>query len=46
MESYLTYTRKAINFGNINNRLKAPWEIRKLGVTKSRLLGFRDITYE
>ena len=35
-----------IDFGNINNRLKAPWEIRKLGVAKLRLIGFRDITYE
>ena len=35
-----------IDFGNINNRLKAPWEIRKLGVAKLRLIGFRDIKYE
>ena len=35
-----------IDFGNINNRLKAPWEIRKLGVAKFRLIGFGDITYE
>ena len=35
-----------IFFGNINNRLKAPWEIRKWGVTKLRLMGFRDLTYE
>ena len=35
-----------IDFGNINNRLKTPWEIRKFGVTKLRLIGFRDITYE
>ena len=41
MESYLMYTS-----GNINNRLKAPWEIRKLGVAKLRLIGFRDIMYE
>ena len=48
MESCLTCTRKltVIDFDNINNRLKAPWEIRKLGVTKLRLIGFRDITYE
>ena len=38
--------RTVINFGNINNRLKAPWEIRKLGVNKLRLVGFRDLTYE
>ena len=43
--SYL-YKKTAIDFGNINNRLKAPWEIRKLGVAKLRLIGFRDITYE
>ena len=35
-----------IDFGNINNRLKAPWEIRKLGVNKLRLMGFRNLTYE
>ena len=40
------YKRTVIDFGNINNRLKAPWEIHKLGVTKLRLIGFRDITYE
>ena len=40
------YKRTVIDFGNINNRLKAPWEIRRLGVTKLRLRGFRTITYE
>ena len=40
------YKRTVIDLGNINNRLKAPWEIRKLGVSKLRLIGFRDITYE
>ena len=35
-----------IDFGNINNRLKAPWEIHELGVNKLRLMGFRDLTYE
>ena len=35
-----------IDFGNINNRLKAPWEIRKLGVAKLRLMGFRNLMYE
>ena len=40
------YKRTVIDFGNINNRLKAPWEIRKLGVTKLRLMGFRTITDE
>ena len=40
------YKKTVIDFGNINNRLKAPWEIRKLGVAKLKLIGFRDITYE
>ena len=40
------YKKTAIDFGNINNRLKAPWEIRELGVAKLRFIGFRDITYE
>ena len=40
------YKRTVINFDNINDRLKAPWEIRKLGVAKLRLMGFRNLTYE
>ena len=40
------YNRKVIDFGNINDRLKSPWEIRRLGVAKLRLMGFRTITYE
>ena len=40
------YKRTVIDFGNINDRLKAPWEIRKLGVTKLRLMGFTSITDE
>ena len=40
------YKRTVIDFGNINNRLKASWEIRKLGVAKLRLMGFRNLTYE
>ena len=40
------YKRTVIDFGNINDRLKAPWEIRRLGVTKLRLMGFRNLTYE
>ena len=40
------YKRTVIDFGNINNRLKAPWEIRKLGVAKLRLMGFRNLKYE
>ena len=40
------YNKKVIDFGNNNNRLKAPWEIRRLGVIKLRLMGFTSITYE
>ena len=40
------YKRTVIDFGNINNRLKAPWEIRRLGATKLRLMGFTSITDE
>ena len=40
------YKRTVIDFGDINNRLKAPWEIRKLGVAKLRLMGLRNLTYE
>ena len=40
------YKRTVIDFGNINDRLKAPWEIRRLGVTKLRLMGFTSITDE
>ena len=43
--SYI-YKRTVIDFGNINNRLKAPWEIRKLGVAKLRLIGFSNLAYE
>ena len=43
--SYI-YKRMVIDLGNINNRLKAPWEIRKLGVSKLKLIGFTNITYE
>ena len=40
------YKRTVIDFGNINDRLTAPWEIRRLGVTKLRLMGFTSITDE
>ena len=40
------YKRTVIDLGNINKRLKAPWEIRKLGVSKLKLIGFTSITYE
>ena len=43
--SYI-YKRTVIDLGNINNRLKAPWEIRKLGVSKLKLMGFTSITDE
>ena len=40
------YKKTVIDFGNINDRLKSPWEIRRLGVAKLRLMGFRTITDE
>ena len=40
------YKRTVIDLGNINKRLKAPWEIRKLGVSKLKSIGFTNITYE
>ena len=40
------YKRTVIDLGNIDEGLKAPLEIRKLGVNKLRLMGFRDLTYE
>ena len=40
------YKRTVIDLGNINDELKAPWEIRRLGVAKLRLMGFRNLTYE
>ena len=40
------YKKTVIDFGNINNRLKTPWEIRRLGVVKLRLMGFRNLTDE
>ena len=50
MEKYPTYTRQykrtVIDLGNIYERLKAPSEIRRLGVTKLRLMGFTNITDE
>ena len=44
----LTYInkRKVIDLGNINERLKPPSEIRKLGVNRLRSMGFTDITDE
>ena len=40
------YKRMVIDLGNINEGLKSPWEIRKLGVKKLRLIGFRNLMYE
>ena len=40
------YKKTVIDFGNINNRLKAAWEIRRLGVTKLKLMGFTNIMDE
>ena len=40
------YKRTVIDFGDINDRLKAPWEIRRLGVAKLRLMGFTSVTDE
>ena len=40
------YKRTVIDLGNINERLKAPWEIRKLGVAKLRSMAFTSITDE
>ena len=40
------YKRTVIDFGNINDRLKTPWEIRRLGVAKLKLMGFTNITDE
>ena len=40
------YRRMVIDLGNINEGLKAPWEIRKLGVKKLRLMGFRNLMYK
>ena len=40
------YKRTAIDLGNINERLKAPWEIRSIGVSKLKLMGFVNIMDE
>ena len=40
------YKRTVIDLGNINERLKAPSEICKLGVTKLRSMGFTNVTDE
>ena len=43
--SYI-YKRTVIDLGNINERLMPPWEIRRLGVTKLKSMGFIDIMDE
>ena len=40
------YKKTVIYLGNIDDGLKSPWEIRKLGVTKLRLMGFTNMTNE
>ena len=40
------YKRTVINLGNINERLMAPWEIRKIGVKKLKLMGLMNVTDE
>ena len=40
------YKRTAIDLGNINERLKAPWEISRIGVSKLKSMGFANITDE
>ena len=40
------YKRTVIGLGNINERLKTPWEICKLGVNKLKMMGFTNITGE
>ena len=43
--SYI-YKRTVIDLGNINERLKSPWEICRLGVAKLKSMGFINITDE
>ena len=38
--------RTVTDLGNINERLKAPWEMRRLGATKLKSMGFTNITDE
>ena len=40
------YKRMVIYHGNIDDGLKAPWDIRRIGVKKLRLMGFRNLTDE
>ena len=38
--------RMVNDLGNINGRPKSPWEIRRTGVKKLKLMGFVNITDE
>ena len=40
------YKRTVIDLGNINEKPKPPWEIRRLGVTNLKSMGFINITDE
>ena len=40
------YKRMVIDLGNINEGIKTPWDIHKLGVTKLRSMGFTNVTDE
>ena len=40
------YKRMAIDLGDINDRLKSPWDMHRLGVTKLKSMGFMNITDE
>ena len=40
------YKRTVIDLGNINERLMPPWEIRRICVSKLKLMGFINITDE
>ena len=44
----LTYVHKrtVIDLGNIDEGLRTPWEIRRIGVKKLKLMGFLNITDE
>ena len=40
------YKRTVIDLGNINERIKSPSELRRLGIAKLKAMGFTDITDE
>ena len=45
-EIFYVYNRTVIDLGKVNQRLKTPLEIHRLGVTELRLMGFTNITDE